>query len=262
MNYPSDLPQANASLDLSRLPRHVAIIMDGNGRWAKRRGYLRVRGHLTGVESVRVVVRLARKLGIEYLTLYAFSDENWQRPTTEIRALMNILSRFVRRELPELRENQIVLRAIGDLARLPENIQRELIQAEEASREGARMTLSLALSYGGRNEILRAAQSLAEDLRAGRLQPQDITPESFASHLYTAGMPDPDLLIRTSGEYRLSNFLLWQTAYTELYFTDTLWPDFREEEFIKALLEYQHRYRRFGLTQEQVEARVSSTARG
>jgi len=262
MNYPSDLPQANASLDLSRLPRHVAIIMDGNGRWAKRRGYLRVRGHLTGVESVRVVVRLARKLGIEYLTLYAFSDENWQRPTTEIRALMNILSRFVRRELPELRENQIVLRAIGDLARLPENIQRELIQAEEASREGARMTLSLALSYGGRNEILRAAQSLAEDLRAGRLQPQDITPESFASHLYTAGMPDPDLLIRTSGEYRLSNFLLWQTAYTELYFTDTLWPDFREEEFIKALLEYQHRYRRFGLTQEQVEARVSRTARG
>ena len=262
MNYPSDLPPANASLDLSRLPRHVAIIMDGNGRWAKRRGYLRVRGHLTGVESVRVVVRLARKLGIEYLTLYAFSDENWQRPTTEIRALMNILSRFVRRELPELRENQIVLRAIGDLARLPENIQRELIRAEEASREGARMTLSLALSYGGRNEILRAAQSLAEDLRAGRLQPQDITPESFASHLYTAGMPDPDLLIRTSGEYRLSNFLLWQTAYTELYFTDTLWPDFREEEFIKALLEYQHRYRRFGLTQEQVEARVSRTARG
>ena len=262
MNYPSDLPQANASLDLSRLPRHVAIIMDGNGRWAKRRGYLRVRGHLTGVESVRVVVRLARKLGIEYLTLYAFSDENWQRPTTEIRALMNILSRFVRRELPELRENQIVLRAIGDLARLPENIQRELIRAEEASREGARMTLSLALSYGGRNEILRAAQSLAEDLRAGRLQPQDITPESFASHLYTAGMPDPDLLIRTSGEYRLSNFLLWQTAYTELYFTGTLWPDFREEEFIKALLEYQHRERRFGLTQEQVEARVSRTARG
>jgi len=246
MNYPSDLPQANASLDLSRLPRHVAIIMDGNGRWAKRRGYLRVRGHLTGVESVRVVVRLARKLGIEYLTLYAFSDENWQRPTTEIRALMNILSRFVRRELPELRENQIVLRAIGDLARLPENIQRELIQAEEASREGARMTLSLALSYGGRNEILRAAQSLAEDLRAGRLQPQDITPESFASHLYTAGMPDPDLLIRTSGEYRLSNFLLWQTAYTELYFTDTLWPDFRGSELLEAIEAFQKRERRFG----------------
>jgi len=246
MNYPSDLPQANASLDLSRLPRHVAIIMDGNGRWAKRRGYLRVRGHLTGVESVRVVVRLARKLGIEYLTLYAFSDENWQRPTTEIRALMNILSRFVRRELPELRENQIVLRAIGDLARLPENIQRELIRAEEASREGARMTLSLALSYGGRNEILRAAQSLAEDLRAGRLQPQDITPESFASHLYTAGMPDPDLLIRTSGEMRLSNFLLWQAAYAEIYVTNTLWPDFRGSELLEAIEAFQKRERRFG----------------
>jgi undecaprenyl diphosphate synthase len=261
MSSVSDLPQAAAGLDLSRLPRHVAIIMDGNGRWAKRRGFLRVRGHLTGVESVRVVVRLARKLGIEYLTLYAFSDENWQRPTTEIRALMNILSRFVRKELAELKQNQIVLRAIGDLARLPANVQKELAQAEEATREGARMTLSLALSYGGRNEVLRAAQSLAEDLLAGRLRPEDITPESFAGRLYTAGMPDPDLLIRTSGEYRLSNFLLWQTAYTELYFTDTLWPDFREEELIKALLEYQHRDRRFGLTQEQVEAQVSNTAR-
>ncbi len=146
MNPPSDLPPAAAALDLSRLPRHVAIIMDGNGRWAKLRGYLRVRGHLTGVESVRVIVRLARKLGIEYLTLYAFSDENWQRPTTEIRALMSILSRFVRKELAELKENQILIRAIGDLARLPENVQRELAQAEEASREGARMTLSLALS--------------------------------------------------------------------------------------------------------------------
>ena len=262
MNPPSDLPPAAAGLDLSRLPRHVAIIMDGNGRWAKLRGYLRVRGHLTGVESVRVIVRLARKLGIEYLTLYAFSDENWQRPSAEIRALMNILSRFVRKELAELKQNQILIRAIGDLARLPENVQRELAQAEEASREGARMTLSLALSYGGRNEILRAAQSLIEDVKNGRLRLEDITPESIASRLYTAGTPDPDLLIRTSGEYRLSNFLLWQTAYTELYFTDTLWPDFREEEFIKALLEYQRRDRRFGLTQEQVEARVSRSARG
>jgi undecaprenyl diphosphate synthase len=262
MNSPRDLPPAAAGLDFSRLPRHVAIIMDGNGRWAKRRGYLRVRGHLTGVESVRVVVRLARKLGIEYLTLYAFSDENWQRPTTEIRALMNILSRFVRRELAELKQNQIMIKAIGDLARLPENVQRELAQAEAASREGAQMTLSLALSYGGRNEILRAAQSLAEDVQSGRLRPEDITPESLASRLYTAGTPDPDLLIRTSGEYRLSNFLLWQTAYTELYFTDTLWPDFREEELVKALLEFQNRDRRFGLTQEQVEAQVSRSARG
>jgi undecaprenyl diphosphate synthase len=261
MNPANDLPQAAANLDLSRLPRHVAIIMDGNGRWAKRRGMLRVRGHLEGVESVRVVVRLARRLGLEYLTLYAFSDENWQRPATEIRALMNILLRFMRKELAELKQNQILLRAIGDLQRLPENVQRELIWAEEATREGARMTLSLALSYGGRSEIVHAAQSLAQDLLAGKLRPEEITPESFSSRLYTAGMPDPDLLIRTSGEYRLSNFLLWQTAYTELYFTDTLWPDFREDEFIKALLEYQHRDRRFGLTQEQVEALIPDTTR-
>jgi undecaprenyl diphosphate synthase len=262
MSSISDLPQAAATLDLSRLPRHVAVIMDGNGRWAKRRGLLRVQGHLKGVDSVRAVVRLARQLGIKYLTLYAFSDENWQRPATEIRALMNLLSRFIRKELAELQENQIALRAIGDLARLPANVQSELAQAEEATREGAQMTLSLALSYGGRNEILRATQALGEDILAGRLRPEDITPESFAGRLYTAGMPDPDLLIRTSGEYRLSNFLLWQTAYAELYFTDTLWPDFREEEFIQALQEYQHRDRRFGLTQEQVEGRVSGTARG
>jgi undecaprenyl diphosphate synthase len=261
MSFANDLPQAAANLDLSHLPRHVAIIMDGNGRWAKRRGFLRVRGHLEGVESVRVIVRLARRLGLEYLTLYAFSDENWQRPTTEIRALMNILGRFVRKELPELKENQILLRAIGDLQRLPENAQRELARAEESSREGAKMTLSLALSYGGRNEIVQAAQSLASDIEAGKIRPEDITPESFSSRLYTADMPDPDLLIRTSGEYRLSNFLLWQTAYTELYFTDTLWPDFREEAFIKALQEYQHRDRRFGRTQEQVKALVSNTTR-
>jgi undecaprenyl diphosphate synthase len=261
MKFGNDLPQAAANLDLSRLPRHVAIIMDGNGRWAKQRGFLRVRGHLEGVESVRVIVRLARRLGVKYLTLYAFSDENWQRPTTEIRALMNILVRFIRRELPELMENQVLLRAIGDLQRLPENAQRELARAEETSRQGARMTLSLALSYGGRNEIVQAAQSLARDIAAGKIRPEDLNPESFSARLYTADMPDPDLLIRTSGEYRLSNFLLWQTAYTELYFTDTLWPDFREEEFIKALQEYQHRDRRFGRTQEQVEARVSNTTR-
>jgi undecaprenyl diphosphate synthase len=261
MSPANDLPQAAASLDLSRLPRHVAIIMDGNGRWAKRRGLRRVRGHAAGVEAVRVVVRLARRLGLEYLTLYTFSEENWQRPSLEIRALMSLLLRYLRQELPDLRENNILLRAIGDLQRLPENVQRELVQVEEATREGARMTLSLALSYGGRSEIVHAAQSLAQDLLAGKLRPEEITPESLSSRLYTAGIPDPDLLIRTSGEYRLSNFLLWQTAYTELYFTDTLWPDFREDEFIKVLQEYQHRDRRFGLTQEQVEALIPDTTR-
>jgi undecaprenyl diphosphate synthase len=261
MSPANDLPQAAASLDLSRLPRHVAIIMDGNGRWAKRRGLRRVRGHAAGVEAVRVVVRLARRLGLEYLTLYTFSEENWQRPSLEIRALMSLLLRYLRQELPDLRENNILLRAIGDLQRLPENVQRELVQVEEATREGARMTLSLALSYGGRSEIVHAAQSLGQDLLAGKLRPEEITPERLSSRLYTASIPDPDLLIRTSGEYRLSNFLLWQTAYTELYFTDTLWPDFREDEFIKALLEYQHRDRRFGLTQEQVEALIPDTTR-
>jgi undecaprenyl diphosphate synthase len=261
MSPANDLPQAAANLDLSRLPRHVAIIMDGNGRWAKGRGLRRVRGHAAGAEAVRVVVRLARRLGLEYLTLYAFSEENWQRPSLEIRALMNLLLRYLRQELPELQENNIALQAIGDLQRLPENVQRELARTAEATREGARMTLTLALSYGGRNEIVRAAQTLAQDLLAGRLRLEDINPASFASRLYTADIPDPDLLIRTSGEYRLSNFLLWQTAYTELYFTDTLWPDFREDKFIKALLEYQQRDRRFGRTQEQVEALVANPTR-
>jgi undecaprenyl diphosphate synthase len=211
--------------------------------------------------QARVIVRLARRLGLEYLTLYTFSEENWQRPTIEIRALMNLLRRFLRQELKEMRDNNIALRAIGDLRRLPENVQRELARTEEATREGARMTLLLALSYGSRSEIVLAAQSLAEDLMAGRLRPAEIDLECFASRLQTVGIPDPDLLIRTSGEYRLSNFLLWQSAYTELYFTDTLWPDFREDEFIKALLEYQQRDRRFGLTQEQVQGLASNTAR-
>ncbi len=261
MTTVKDLPQAAALLDHRRLPRHVAIIMDGNGRWAKRRGLRRVKGHITGAESVRVVVRLARRLGIEYLTLYTFSEENWQRPASEIRALMSLLLRYLRQELPEMQENQIALRALGDLKKLPENVFRELRRTEEATREGARMTLCLALSYGGRSEIVQAARSLAAEVQAGRLKPEDIDPETFAGRLFTAGIPDPDLLIRTSGEYRLSNFLLWQSAYTELYFTETLWPDFREEEFIKALLEYQNRDRRFGLTQEQIESLASGSAR-
>ncbi len=260
MSAIGDLPQSAAQLDYHRLPRHVAVIMDGNGRWAKRQGLRRVRGHMAGAESVRVVVRTARRVGIEYLTLYTFSEENWQRPTAEVRALMNLLTRYLRQELAEMQENNIALRAIGDLKRLPENVQRELAKTEEATREGARMTLSLALSYGGRQEIVQAAQALAEDLKAGRVRPEDINLENFAGRLFTVGIPDPDLLIRTSGEFRLSNFLLWQSAYTELYFTDTLWPDFREEEFIQALLEFQRRDRRFGLTQEQVEDPSSHTA--
>ncbi|MEW6388349.1 MAG: isoprenyl transferase [Thermodesulfobacteriota bacterium] len=248
-----DLADLNLSLEPQRLPRHVAIIMDGNGRWAQKRGLARVRGHAAGAESVRKVVTLARKIGLPYLTLYAFSEENWQRPATEIRALMGLLMRYLRRELAEMQEKQIALKVIGEMTRLPEAVQRELARSMEATAPDPRMVLTVALSYGGRSEIVRAAQSLAKEVREGRLRPEEIDQALFSRHLYTAGMPDPDLLIRTSGEFRLSNFLLWQSAYTEFYFTETLWPDFREEEFLEALREYQQRGRRFGLTQEQVE---------
>ena len=241
------------SQDRNRLPRHVAIIMDGNGRWAQKKGLARVRGHAAGAESVRKVVTLARKIGLPYLTLYAFSEENWQRPPREIRALMGLLMRYLRQELAQMQEKQIALRVIGDMGRLPEAVQRELARAMAATAPNPQMVLTVALSYGGRSEIIRAAQSLAQEVLAGRLRPEEIDQTLFSRHLYTAGMPDPDLLIRTSGEFRLSNFLLWQSAYTEFYFTETLWPDFREEEFLKALREYQQRGRRFGLIQEQVE---------
>jgi undecaprenyl diphosphate synthase len=236
--------------------------MDGNGRWAQRRGLRRVRGHAAGAESVRLVVRQARKVGVKYLTLYAFSEENWQRPGTEIRALMALLSRYLHRELQEMQDNQIAFRAIGNLSRLPQKVQRELAQTAAATAQGAQMVLTLALSYGARNEIVEAVKNLAREVQAGRLSPEDIDQDFFSRHLFTTDMPDPDLLIRTSGEFRLSNFLLWQSAYTELYFTDTLWPDFREEEFMKALWDYQQRDRRFGLTQEQIKRVTGSNARG
>jgi undecaprenyl diphosphate synthase len=235
--------------------------MDGNGRWAQRQGLLRIRGHVAGVASVRTVVRLARKLGISYLTLFAFSEENWQRPAMEIRALMALLRRYLHRELSEMQENQIALRAIGNLPQLPEAVQRDLAQTMAATAEGAQMVLTLALSYGGRSEIVQAAQALAREVQAGRLKPEDIDAALFARYLYTADLPDPDLLIRTSGECRLSNFLLWQSAYTELYITETLWPDFREEDFHAALEAYRQRDRRFGLTQEQIQAQTASEPR-
>ena len=240
------------------LPRHVAIIMDGNGRWARRRGLPRVRGHVAGVEAVRGILRLARKLEISYLTLFAFSEENWQRPPREIRVLMALLRRFLQRELPEMQDNQIALKAIGNLEQLPEAVQRDLAATTAATAAGSKMTLTLALSYGGRSEIVQAAQALAREVQAGRLQPEQIDVALLARCLYTADLPDPDLLIRTSGEYRLSNFLLWQSAYTELYVTDTLWPDFREDDFLAALEAYRQRQRRFGLTQEQIESQEIS----
>lgn len=248
-------------LDGNRLPRHVAIIMDGNGRWAQRRGLRRVRGHSAGAESVRAVVRQARKVGISYLTLYAFSEENWQRPSAEIRALMALLTRYLHRELKEMQDNRIAFRAMGNLHRLPPEVQRELAKTAAATAEGAQMTLTLALSYGARSEILAAVRKIAWEVQAGLLSPEAVDQDLFSRCLYTVNMPDPDLLIRTSGEFRLSNFLLWQSAYTELYFTDTLWPDFREEEFMKAIWEYQQRDRRFGLTQEQIKKATSSNSR-
>jgi len=256
-----DSPDTLLPPNLHRLPRHVAIIMDGNGRWAQQRGLPRVRGHAAGAESVREVVRLAAQLGIRYLTLYAFSEENWQRPKLEIKALMSLLSRYLREELAELQNNGIAFRAIGGLKRLPPGIQQEISRAMAATAANGRMVLTVALSYGGRNEILNAARQLAQDLNSGRVHPRELDPALFSRYLYTGGMPDPDLLIRTSGEYRLSNFLLWQSAYTELYFTDTLWPDFRREEFLAALTEYQRRLRRYGLTQEQIEALNASESR-
>jgi undecaprenyl diphosphate synthase len=250
------IPQLRQQLDRSRLPRHVAIIMDGNGRWAQSQGHSRIRGHQEGAVSVREVVRVSRELEIPYLTLYAFSEENWQRPQLEVQALMQLLTRYLKQEVKEMQEKQIAFQAIGALAQLPEKVQRQLQKSTAATAAGAVMTLTLALSYGARSEIVQAAKRLAEQVQAGKLKPQDFTYELFSQHLYTKDMPDPDLLIRTSGEYRISNFLLWQLAYTELYFTETLWPDFREEEFLKALLNFQQRDRRFGLTQEQITAQA------
>jgi undecaprenyl diphosphate synthase len=234
------------------LPRHVAIIMDGNGRWATRRGLSRIQGHRRGKDSVRAIVEKARELGIEYLTLYAFSSENWQRPAREVGALMQLLRRYLRSEVAKMMRYGIRLRAIGNLRKLPSAVLSEMREVERKTARNDRMTVLLAVSYGSREEITRAARALARRVRDGALAAEDIDEEVFASALGTAGIPDPDLLIRTSGEMRLSNFLLWQLAYTEIYVTDTLWPDFREPEFLLALEDYKRRQRRFGRTTEQL----------
>ncbi len=233
-------------LDPERLPRHVAIIMDGNGRWARRRGLPRFFGHREGVKTAKRIITKACEIPIPVLTLYAFSRENWQRPEEEIAVLMDLLRAYLREELPTMLEKGIRFRVIGERERFPEDIQEMITLCEEKTAAGDRMTLVLALSYGARAEIARAARLLAGEVQAGRLSPEDITPETFARFLYTWDLPDPDLLIRTSGEQRLSNFLLYQCAYTEFYFTPVLWPDFTEEEFLRALAEYQRRERRFG----------------
>ncbi len=234
------------------LPRHIAVIMDGNGRWAKKRSWNRIRGHREGAESARDIVRACREIGIEVLTLYAFSTENWQRPKQEILALMKLLKDFLKSELSEMMENDIRLSTIGDIERLPDDVLGVLRDVMDQTGKNQGMILNLALSYGGRDEIVRAARNMAEQARQGELQPEAITTELFSTYLYTHGMPEPDVLIRTSGEMRISNFLLWQIAYAEIFVTPTLWPDFRRQELFKLLGEYEKRERRFGLTHEQM----------
>ena len=242
-----------AEIDKQRLPRHVAIIMDGNGRWATQRGLTRVTGHRRGRDSVNDVVEAARRLGIEYLSLYAFSTENWQRPRDEVAALMRFLRHFLAAELKKMMKNGIRLLAIGNLRKLPREVQAALRQTIEDTSHNTGMTVILAVSYGSREEITDAVRAIARRVRREELDPEDVDQDLVASHLGTAGVPDPDLLIRTSGEMRISNFLLWQIAYTEIYVTDTLWPDFREREFLDAVAHFQRRERRFGRTGEQAE---------
>lgn len=239
-------------LDKKNLPRHIAIIMDGNGRWAQNHSLGRIAGHREGAESVRHVVEACRKIGISFLTLYAFSSENWSRPATEVRALMTLLQRYLKSESKSMMKNGIRLRTIGDTLALPEKVRTILLETIGKTRGNTDMTLILALNYGSQDEILDAVRKMVEEARQGKINVADVTQERFAGYLSTKGIPDPDLLIRTSGEYRLSNFLMWQMAYTEFYFTDILWPDFRERQLIEAVLEYQKRERRFGLTSDQV----------
>jgi undecaprenyl diphosphate synthase len=235
------------------IPTHIAIIMDGNGRWAKRRGLPRVAGHREGVKSVRDVVEACAQLGVKYLTLFAFSTENWRRPKEEIDTLMKLLIRTLRSETEKLHKNDIKLMAIGDIDFLPKEVRQELKEAMEKTKNNKRMVLNLALSYSGRWEIIEAVKEIARDVKKGKVKIEEIDDKLFSNYLKTAGIPDPDLLIRTSGELRISNFLLWQIAYTELYITNCLWPDFRRKHLYEAIRDYQRRERRFGMTSEQIK---------
>lgn len=242
----SDKQSQARLIEQGQLPEHIAIIMDGNGRWAKSRGNLRSYGHKAGVDSVRDITEACAQLGVKYLTLYAFSTENWRRPKIEVNALMRLLAGSLRKEADNLNENDIHLETIGQIERFPEKCQRELKEVIELTKDNKRLNLCLALSYSGRWDIKEAVKRLARQVQEGELDPEDINDESISCQLSTAHIPDPDLIIRTSGEYRLSNFLLWQLAYSELYITETLWPDFRRKELYKAIHSFQERERRFG----------------
>ena len=236
----------SAPAEIACVPRHVAVIMDGNGRWAKQRGRPRLFGHRAGADSLRAILRACRDHGVEYLTVYAFSTENWVRPEDEVSGLMSLLKTFLTKDEHELHENQVRLRVTGRLQDLPKAVRNELERVMEATKNYEKGHLILALSYGGRAEIVDAVRAIAADVRAGRLAPEAIDEKAIAARLYLPDVPDPDLMIRTSGELRLSNFLLWELSYTEFYFTETLWPDFREADFAKALEEYARRQRRYG----------------
>lgn len=237
---------ANHHLDSAKVPRHVAIIMDGNGRWAKQHLLSRVKGHEKGAETVRAIVRTSREIGIEFLTLYAFSTENWQRPAKEVDALMRLLKRFLIDEEAELVAQDIRFNVIGQPHRFPQDVQKTIAQVKAATKYNRSMVLNLALSYGGRTEITEMVRAIAAKVAGGDLSAEQITEQTVADHLYTKGLPDPDLMIRTSGELRISNFLPWQIAYSEFAVTATLWPDFTREEFLSIIAEYQNRERRFG----------------
>lgn len=239
------------------IPKHIGIIMDGNGRWAIERGLSRTEGHREGIESVRDIVKASSQLGISYLTLYAFSLENWKRPSSEVGVLMKLLEFYLKKEVAELHQNGVRLLAIGKLSSLPKSVQKLLFRAIELTSNNTGLTLTLALSYSGRWDIVRAVQILSLDVRRGKLSPEDISEEIFSSYLQTAYLPDPDLIIRTSGEMRLSNFLLWESAYSEIYITDKYWPEFRRNDFYEAIRNYSKRERRFGKTSAQINNKVT-----
>lgn len=244
-------------IDIKKLPKHIAVIMDGNGRWAKQQGKHRIFGHSNGVKAVRETSEACAELGVKYLTLYAFSTENWNRPQEEVGALMELLLKTVRLELKTLMKNDIRLRAIGNLEALPKATLRELNDAISKTAENKRMDLILALSYSGKSELTKAIQKISADVVSGKINEKDISEELISQYLYTTNIPDPELLIRTSGEKRISNFLLWQLAYSELYFTDLYWPDFNKQELYKAIIDFQQRQRRFGKTGEQIQSQTA-----
>ncbi|MBF7091795.1 isoprenyl transferase [Flavobacterium sp. ALJ2] len=241
------------TIDKTNLPRHLAIIMDGNGRWAKQQGFLRAFGHENGTKSVKETIESCAKIGIEYLTLYAFSTENWNRPKLEIETLMKILINSLKKELSTLQKNDIKLNAIGNLEKLPKSAQKELLDVIEKTKNNTRLTLTLALSYSSREELINAVRIISNKVKNNIISIDTIDDSIINEHLYTQNLPDVDLLIRTSGEHRISNFLLWQIAYAELYFTNVLWPDFKEKDLYEAIISYQKRERRFGKTSEQIK---------